>query len=168
MWHSRPTSSCDTVNTLLNLTQWTHFWVWHDGLPSRCDMMDAHLVVNTGKGTFWVRHFVLTWVWQDFYRDVDTLVMAGVRRWKILLAEPSGLYLLLNWGFGGRCLFDSLVWLPLVLCRVLSTVYRVSEMWYDGRNLRRDTVKTVSLRGWHILKNTLMFYTEKCNSMNVL
>lgn len=57
-------------------------------------MMDAHLVVNTGKGTFWVRHFVLTWVWQDFYRDVDTLVMADVRRLKILLAEPSGLYLL--------------------------------------------------------------------------
>lgn len=163
MWHSRPTSSCDTVNTLLNLTQWTHFWVWHDELPSRCDMMDAHLVVNTGKGTFWVRHFVLTWVWQDWH-----ISNGGREKVENIVSGTQWTLFIVNLRFWWSCLFDSLVWLPLVLCRVLSTVYRVSEMWYDGRNLRRDTVKTVSLRGWHILKNTLMFYTEKCNSMNVL
>lgn len=162
MWHSRPTSSCDTVNTLLNLTQWTHFWVWHDGLPSRCDMMDAHLVVNTGKGTFWVRHFVLTWVWQDWHisnggREKVENIVSGTQ-WTLFIVNLRFWWSLPIWLFG-----------MVASCTLSCSFHGVRGLGDVIRwNLRRDTVKTVSLRGWHILKNTLMFYTEKCNSMNVL
>lgn len=162
MWHSRPTSSCDTVNTLLNLTQWTHFWVWHDELPSRCDMMDAHLVVNTGKGTFWVRHFVLTWVWQDWHisnggREKVENIVSGTQ-WTLFIVKLRFWWTLPIWLFG-----------MVASCTLSCSFHGVRGLGDVIRwNLRRDTVKTVSLRGWHILKNTLMFYTEKCNSMNVL
>lgn len=166
MWHIRPTSSCDTVNTLLNLTQWTHFWVWHDGLPSRCDMMDAHLVVNTGNGAFsgqtlcthmGVTRF-LSWCWHISNGGCEKVenIVSGTQ-WTLFIVKLRFWWTLPIWLFG-----------MVASCTLSCSVYGVSEMWYDGRNLRRDTVKTVSLRGWHILKNTLMFYTEKCNSMNVL